>query len=166
LRFDPTAILAQSVSKGALSSDFHFKYNLNVPGELRISLARSTGLLSGGGTLLNVIFDVSSRCRVGDSIPVSLTVATLCDQIGESMPCTAVSGCLEIESRGGDGVPDYWKQRIVDADPHDAITCLADVLPDGDFDNDGVRNADELTADTVPLKAPCSTASKPTGDSA
>ncbi|MDZ8118883.1 hypothetical protein [Pontiella agarivorans] len=42
-----------------------------------------------------------------------------------------------------DMLPDRWEQSIVDADPDDDITSLADVLPDGDADGDGIQNVFE-----------------------
>ena len=148
LTFDSTDLSAQSASKTALTSDLHVQCNPNVPGEMRISLARATGMAGGSGTLLNVIFDVSSRCRVGDAIPITLTVDTFCGELGEPLPCTTSNGVIRIEDNDTDELPDVWEQRIVDADPHDAITSVNEVLSGADFDGDGVPNGDEFTADT------------------
>ena len=49
-----------------------------------------------------------------------------------------------------DSIPDWWEQQIVDADPDDAIDSVADVQPDGDYDNDGNSNYDEYLAGTDP----------------
>jgi len=49
-----------------------------------------------------------------------------------------------------DGLPDFYEQIIIDADPDDAIETVADVLPEGDFDNDGSDNEQELDNDTDP----------------
>lgn len=43
----------------------------------------------------------------------------------------------------GDGLDDGFEQRIIDADPDDAIETLADVLPGDDFDNDSNSNRTE-----------------------
>ena len=134
--------------KTALSSDFHVQCNPNLPGEMRISLARATGMAGGSGTLLNVVFDVSSRCRVGDAIPITLTVDTFCGELGDVLPCTTSNGVIRIEDEDTDELPDVWEQRIVDADQHDAITSVHEVLAGADFDGDGVPNGDEFTADT------------------
>jgi len=105
-------------------------------------------MAGGSGTLLNVVFDVSSRCRVGDAIPITLTVDTFCGELGDVLPCTTSNGVIRIEDEDTDELPDVWEQRIVDADQHDAITSVHEVLAGADFDGDGVPNGDEFTADT------------------
>ena len=45
-----------------------------------------------------------------------------------------------------DGLPDWWEQQLVDANPADGLTSINDVLPGGDFDNDGASNREELLA--------------------
>ena len=52
----------------------------------------------------------------------------------------------------GDGLPDTWEQLIVDADPNDAITSVADVLGTDDFDGDMLSNANELANFTSAIK--------------
>jgi hypothetical protein len=47
-----------------------------------------------------------------------------------------------------DGLVDAWEQQIVDANPADAITSIADVQPGDDFDGDGLSNAGEFAAGT------------------
>ena len=53
----------------------------------------------------------------------------------------------------GDGLPDWWEQQIVDADLDDDISSIEDVLPDGDFDGDGVTNAEEYARGSNPMSA-------------
>ena len=50
----------------------------------------------------------------------------------------------------GDGLPDDWEQQIIDADPNDEITEIADVCPDDDFDGDGFTNKWEYRIGTDP----------------
>ncbi|WP_372682051.1 LamG-like jellyroll fold domain-containing protein, partial [Desulfosarcina sp.] len=57
------------------------------------------------------------------------------------------SGFVDVDF---DGLPDDWEQQIVDADPGDGITSIADVLPGDDFDGDGLTNTDEWGAGTDP----------------
>jgi hypothetical protein len=46
----------------------------------------------------------------------------------------------------GDGLPDWWEQALVDADANDGFTSILDILPGGDFDQDGASNRDEWLA--------------------
>lgn len=48
------------------------------------------------------------------------------------------------------GLPDSYDQQIVDANPSDAITSIADVQPGDDFDGDGQSNQQEYIAGTSP----------------
>jgi hypothetical protein len=52
--------------------------------------------------------------------------------------------------RDSDGMPDAWEQQIVTANPGDALTNSASVLPGADYDHDGVANAIEYVAGTSP----------------
>jgi hypothetical protein len=49
-----------------------------------------------------------------------------------------------------DGLPDDWEQSIVYADPYDAISTIEDVLPDADYDGDGVSNQQEYEEGSDP----------------
>jgi len=63
----------------------------------------------------------------------------------------------------GDLMADWWEQQIVDANPNDGITVIDQVLPDGDFDGDGINNLDEYLAGTNPLTALALTIDDPAG---
>ena len=49
-----------------------------------------------------------------------------------------------------DDLPDEWEQQIIDFDPDDAFVTIADVLPDDDFDGDGLINRGEFFVNTDP----------------
>ncbi len=53
----------------------------------------------------------------------------------------------------GDGLPDWWEQQIIDADPNDAITSIHDVHPGDDFDSDTLTNLREYQLGTDPTVA-------------
>lgn len=47
-----------------------------------------------------------------------------------------------------DGIPDVIEEAVIDADPNDDVETLADVTPEGDFDDDGLTNIEEVEAGT------------------
>jgi hypothetical protein len=51
----------------------------------------------------------------------------------------------------GDGMLDYWEQKIINGNPGDGITTIAHVLPDDDFDGDNASNLAEYNAGTDPV---------------
>jgi len=52
----------------------------------------------------------------------------------------------------GDGLPDEWEQMLIE-NSGGALTSLADVTPDGDFDGDGASNLTEYLSGTFPFLA-------------
>jgi hypothetical protein len=150
LRFNSSILTAHSAATTPLSAAYNMQYNATIPGEIRISLARSAGAAGGSGPLVNILFDVSGAARVGDSIPLTLDVANLYDEGASPLPATASNGCFEVEDSDGSGLPDVWKQRIVAACTNGTIASIHDVKPEDDFDGDGVCNGDEYVADTDP----------------
>lgn len=53
-----------------------------------------------------------------------------------------------------DGLPDTWEQKIIDANPNDAIKTITDVKPEDDFDKDGFSNISEYNNNTDPTANP------------
>lgn len=51
-----------------------------------------------------------------------------------------------------DQLPDYWEQAMVDENPNDELTTIADVLPEKDYDADGLTNESEFSLSSNPLK--------------
>ena len=68
---------------------------------------------------------------------------------------------LNLADTDGDGLPDIWEQRIVDADPSDGFTSVEDVLPGEDYDGDGRTNLEEYLADSDPTSALSLTITEP-----
>lgn len=50
-----------------------------------------------------------------------------------------------------DGLPDYFEQLIINANPSDGIASYADVLPGDDFDGDSSTNMQEFARGTDPI---------------
>ncbi len=53
----------------------------------------------------------------------------------------------------GDGLPDHWEQRIIDANAGDGIVDIGVVLPGDDFDGDTLTNQQEYQINTDPTVA-------------
>ncbi len=49
-----------------------------------------------------------------------------------------------------DTLPDYWEQQILHAYPDDGIDAIEDVLPEDDFEGDGLTNREEYSRQTNP----------------
>lgn len=62
-----------------------------------------------------------------------------------------------------DGMADSFEQQIIDDNPGDSITTIADVLPGDDYDGDGDSNLEEFAAGSDPTD-PNSTAVDTDGD--
>ncbi len=86
--------------------------------------------------------DEWEACGFCTNSPVYLTNST-----------TNVTIQLDDPDTDGDGLPDWWEQRIVNASTNVAITAISQVLPGDDFDGDGVSNIDEYRNNTDPLNS-------------
>lgn len=54
-------------------------------------------------------------------------------------------------SSGNDGLPDAWKQDLINADTTGRLHTFADIRPGDDLDGDGMTNQQEFIAGTNPL---------------
>jgi len=61
-----------------------------------------------------------------------------------------IGGTYAVTDADDDGLLDAWEQQIIDADPNDTIENIEDVLPEDDFDQDGLSNATEFEIGTDP----------------
>lgn len=83
----------------------------------------------------------------------SASDALISSQTAEHLLTLVSAAGADTEGGTGDGLPDAWEQQIIDADPNDAITSIADVLPGDDFDGDGITNRDEYLFGSNPTLA-------------
>lgn len=107
--------------------------------------------------------DAFSVNRIGDTVnymkngevfytsEVPVTSALLVDgtlrTANSQLQNTAIWGVNMAGDTDGDGLPDDWEQALIDADPNDDITSLADVTAEGDLDSDGLNNLGEYMND-------------------
>ena len=85
--------------------------------------------------------------------PLTYTAAVCRDEDGDGvMECDDAFPGNGAEWADGDddGLGDNFEQRIIDFDEFDAYETLLDVLPDDDFDGDGVSNSVEFQYGTDP----------------
>lgn len=85
--------------------------------------------------------------------PLTYTAAVCRDEDGDGvMECDDKfpGNAAEWADEDEDGLGDNFEQGIIDFDGFDAYETLPDVLPDDDFDNDGVSNSVEFEDGTDP----------------
>jgi hypothetical protein len=85
--------------------------------------------------------------------PLTYTAAVCRDEDGDGvMECDDKfpGNATEWADDDEDGLGDNFEQGIIDFDEFDAYETLPDVLPDDDFDNDGVSNSVEFLDGTDP----------------
>lgn len=84
---------------------------------------------------------------IGDNTFVPIEVQGGDKTIGDASDRTRLDLTLGIDS-DNDGLPDAWELAVVNADRSDNINGIADVLPGGDIDGDGLTNLQEYIAGT------------------
>ena len=100
----------------------------------------------------------AGRARIGDSLSIlvgynhSIAEKEKLADITIIEPGKVFPLDLNLRDSDDDDLPDLWEQQIIDSDPNDTITGIEDVLPAGDFDNDGKGNLTEFQDGTNPIK--------------
>ena len=96
LSYDGTAMVATSVTPSDLLSGAGITliHNLSTPGEVRISMAGASAIVSGSGTLLTVGFSIASTAP-GGTYPISLQ-ADLKDHKGADLATVSHPGAITL----------------------------------------------------------------------
>ena len=135
----------------------------NGSAEINGSVSRviaSNSIIHGGFTSGTDIFDIDPRLSsdgylTSGSPAIDLaTNSTIANDIqAELRPIGSASdlGADEFFDDDNDTLLDVWEQQIIDANPSDAIQTITDVLPEHDFDQDGMSNLLEFEEATNPL---------------
>jgi len=97
LDFDPLILTATDVQLTTLTSGFSLVSNLTTPGRVVISMARATGIASGSGALVNVIFTVSSSITQG-STALTFQSASLFDENASPISVSTQNGLFTVSS--------------------------------------------------------------------
>ncbi|MGH7595310.1 MAG: FG-GAP-like repeat-containing protein [bacterium] len=93
--YDSKILTALDVKKTALTADFVLVDSLT-PGEIRILLARATGLAAGGGEFVELTFQVNATALKGDTTTLALATLLLYDENTNPIPATRVNGLFTV----------------------------------------------------------------------
>ena len=100
------------------------------------------------------VIDVkTSRCGLGGILYGEGAMITRCSAFGNGYKAPVPPDYIEqgVSDSDYDGIDDWWEWQIIDSDPNDAVTSLADVGATTDFDGDGFYDYDEWTMSTDPM---------------
>jgi hypothetical protein len=113
-------------------------------------------LLDWAGTVVDTLtYAAAAPWPTNAGVAIELRDASTHNALGGAWQASSLVGTpgwvnTAASDRDGDGLPDAWEQRIVDANPADAITNAATAPASGDFDGDGIPNGVEFVAGTDP----------------
>lgn len=96
--YDPKILTALEVKKTALTADFVLVDSL-MSGEIRILLARATGL-TAGGEFVKLAFQVNATALKGDTTTLALATLLLYNENTKPIPASSMSGLFTV------GVPE------------------------------------------------------------
>lgn len=94
LTYPAEALTAKQVKGTELLGGFLVTPNVQTPGQVRVSMAGATGIATGKGALVTVVFDVKAGAAVG-SYDLVLE-ASLKDENGRAIPVTVRKGALTV----------------------------------------------------------------------
>ena len=95
LAYDAGVLTAMDAQLTPLTADFHIEYG-SQPGKTAITMARSTGITSGGGALVNMTFQVNADVSPGTTSPLTLMNVSLYDEDTQPISATVQGGTFTV----------------------------------------------------------------------
>ena len=102
IKYDASMIAVDEVTATNLLSGILLIPNIDVPGEIRLSMAGASGIPEGSGALMEIGLTVSADAKAGTETPLSFEAATIYDETGTTIPVKLESGVVRILGIKGD----------------------------------------------------------------
>ncbi|MFC1713055.1 cohesin domain-containing protein [Candidatus Poribacteria bacterium] len=100
--YDASVITIDEVTATGLLSGIFLITNIDVPGEIRLSMAGATGLLEGSGALIEITLTVNADAEVGTEATLSFGNAAIYDELGVAIPVSLGNGVVRLSGIKGD----------------------------------------------------------------
>jgi hypothetical protein len=127
LTFDASILAAKNVQLTPLTSGFTLGTPVIASGQVTISMSQSTGMPSGSGAILNVIFDVSPSAYGGAYATLTLQSVSMFDKNNQPIPFTKVPGLFTVTS-DNPGISNLPPSPPLNVSPLDGVSIL-DLTP-------------------------------------
>jgi hypothetical protein len=129
LRFDPEILIPVDVERTSLTGDFLLIFRDSGDGLLRVSLAYHTGIISGSGTFINLIFDIFSDTILSSgSTEISIEKARLYNENADLMESIVHENEQVLIQGIGVNIPGGWSMISLPAIPDNPKA--SDLFPD------------------------------------
>lgn len=97
ITFDPNLLTALDAQTTMLTSGFTVDDTIS-SGKIIVVMARATGMTSGSGDLVNLVFRVNPNAALGDSTTLAFSHAALYDENTQAIPVTTVNGVFRVSN--------------------------------------------------------------------
>ncbi len=95
ITFDDKILRADRVEAAALTTDFMIADTI-MPGKIALGLARATGIPSGNGDLVNLIFTVQPNAQPGDTTTLAWAGLVFYDEATDTIPSVCSNGLFTV----------------------------------------------------------------------
>ena len=95
LSYDPNLLTATGAQPATLTSGFEISYRIHT-GKIAITMAQSTGITGGSGTLVNMSLQVSEDISPEATCPLTLTKVSLYDEDTQSISAAVRNGMFTV----------------------------------------------------------------------